>query len=111
VTDRLLAQAFTPASGRYAELARRIQTRTVLELAATSRAATVSPAARAEIAQRLVELAAKLQARPGADPSERAHRLTLAALLQDKEELARVLAEPRRRPKAPPGMPIGSDED
>jgi hypothetical protein len=111
VVDRLLAQAFAPASGRLAEVARRIQTRTVLELAAVTRRPDVSPAARAEITQRLAELAAKLKAAPGADPSDRAHRLTLAALLMDKEELVRVLAQPKRRPEAPPGMPIGSDEE
>lgn len=111
VTDRLLAQAFAPATGRLAEVARRVQTRTVLELAATIRRPDVSPAAKAEIGQRLDDLAAKLKAAPGADPSERAHKLTLAKLLQDKEELVRVLAQPKRRPEAPPGMPIGSDED
>jgi hypothetical protein len=110
VVDRLLAQAFAPAAGRYAEVARRVQTRTALELAAASRRPDVSPAAKAEIGQRLVDLAAKLKTAPGADPSDRAHRLTLAALLNDKDELARVLAQPKRRPEAPPGMPIGSDE-
>ena len=111
VVDRLLGQAFAPASGRYAEVARRIQTRTALELAAATRRPDVSPAAKAEIGQRLTDLAAKLKAQPGADPSDRAHRLTLAALLQDKEELVRVLASPSAEPEAPPGMPIGSDED
>jgi Met-zincin/Domain of unknown function (DUF5117) len=111
VADKLIAQAFSPASGRYAEVARRIQTRTALELAAAARRPDVSPAAKAEIAQRLADLAVRLKAQPGADPSDRAHRLTLAALLQDKEELVRVLGQPKRRPEAPPGMPIGSDED
>ncbi len=111
VTDRLLAQAFAPAGGRLAEVARRIQTRTVLELAAASRRADVSPAARAEIGQRLTDLGTKLKGAPGADPSDRAHRLTLAALIADKDELGRVLAQGQRRPDAPPGMPIGSDED
>jgi hypothetical protein len=49
----------------------------------------------------------KLKAAPGADPAERAHRLRLAALLQDKDELKRVLADPKARPEIPPGMPIG----
>jgi len=111
VVDRLLGQAFMPAAGRYAEIARRVQTRTVLELAAATRRPDVSPAAKAEISQRLADLAVKLKAAPGTDPSDRAHRLTLAALLQDKEELVRVLAQTKRRPEAPPGMPIGDDED
>lgn len=111
VTDRLLAQVFAPAGGRLAEVARRIQTRTVLELAAVARRPDVSPAARAEIGQRLADLAVKLKSAPGADASDRAHRLTLSALLQDKDELSRVLAQAKRRPDVPPGMPIGSDED
>lgn len=111
VVDSLLAHAFAPAPGRLAEVARRIQSRTALELAAASRRPDVSPAAKAEISQRLADLAVKLKAGPGAEPSDRAHRLTLAALLTDKDELARVLAQPKRRPEAPPGMPIGSDED
>lgn len=111
VADRLLTQAFAPAGGRLAEVARRIQTRTVLELAAVARRPDVSPAARAEIGQRLTDLAIKLKSAPGADASDRAHCLTLAALLQDKDELSRVLAQAKRRPDVPPGMPIGSDED
>ena len=47
--------------------------------------------------------------RTGADPSVRAHRLWLAALLQDKDELKRVLADPKLKPEVPPGMPIGTD--
>ena len=110
VVDKLIAQAFGPAPGRLAEIARRVQVRTVLELAATTRRANVSSAAKAEIAQRLADLAVKLKTAPGADRSDRAHRLTLAALIQDKDELTRVLAQPKRRPEAPPGMPIGDDE-
>jgi hypothetical protein len=110
VTDRVLAQAFAPASGRLADVARRVQTRAVLELAAATRRPDVSPAAKAEIGMRLTDLAARLKAQPGAG-ADRAHRLWLAGLLDDREELARVLAQPKRRPEAPPGMPIGSDED
>ena len=50
-----------------------------------------------------------MKAQPGADPSDRAARLTLAALIADREELRRMLAQPTRRPEAPPGMPIGDD--
>ncbi|WP_296599045.1 zinc-dependent metalloprotease [Phenylobacterium sp.] len=110
VVDKLLAQAFSPATGRLAEVARRVQSRTVLELAAATRRPDVSPAAKAEIGMRLTDLAARLKAQPGTG-TDRAQRLTLAALLEDKEELARVLAQPKRRPEPPPGMPIGSDED
>lgn len=111
VTQRLLTTAFTPATGRYGEIARRIQTRTVLDLAFAARLAATSPGAASEINQALDDLADKLKASPGTDPSERAHRLRLAALLQDKEELKRILADPKMRPETPPGMPIGEDDD
>ena len=110
VLDRLIATAFAPASGRDAEIARRVQTRTVLELASVSRRAETSPAVAAEIDQRLADLAVRLKAAPGAG-SDRAHRLRLAALIGDRDEMARVLAAPKAKPTVPPGMPIGDDGD
>jgi len=107
VTQKLLAHAFAPAAGRYAEIARRVQTRTVLELAEAARKPQTSPGAASEIGQALADLAVKLRAAPDADPAERAHRLRLAALIGDKDELKRVLADPKLRPEVPPGMPIG----
>ena len=65
--------------------------------------------AASEIEQALADLAVKLKATPGTDPSERAHRLRLAALLQDKDELKRVLGDPKLKPETPPGMPIGEE--
>ncbi|MFI4964684.1 MAG: zinc-dependent metalloprotease [Caulobacterales bacterium] len=103
----LLAAAFTPAAGRHAAIARRVQTRTVLELAAAARNPATSPGAAAEIGQALADLAVQLKAAPGVDPADRAQRLRLAALLQDKDELTRVLADPKSKPETPPGMPIG----
>ncbi len=111
LTQRLLSATFTPANGRYAEIARRVQTRTVLELASASRSTATSPGAASEIEQALADLADRLKAQPGSDPAERAHRLHLAALLADKDELRRVLQDPKLKPEVPPGMPIGSAED
>ncbi len=111
LTERLLRAVFAPANGRYAEIARRIQTRTVLQLAAAARAPATSPGAASQIEQALTELAVKLKAAPGTDPQERAHRLHLAALLGDKDELKRVLADRKWRVEVPPGMPIGADGD
>jgi hypothetical protein len=111
VTAKLLDAVFAPATGRYAEIARRTQTRTVLQLAYAVRQPATSSGAASEIDQALDDLAAKLKMSPGADPAERAHRLHLAALLEDKDELKRLLADPKWRPETPPGMPIGEDDD
>jgi hypothetical protein len=111
VTAKMLEAVFTPAVGRYAEIARRTQTRTVLQLAYAARQPATSSGAASEIDQALADLAAKLKAQPGTDPAERAHRLHLAALLEDKEELKRLLADTKWRPETPPGMPIGEDDD
>ena len=111
VTAKMLDAAFAPAAGRYAEIARHTQTRTVLQLAYAARQTATSSGAAAEIDQALADLAAKLKSSPGTDPAERAHRLHLAALLEDKDELKRLLADTKWRPEAPPGMPIGEDDD
>ena len=111
VLDRLIATAFTPGQGRLAEVGRRVQARRALDLAAVARDPKTPPAVAAEIGQRLADLAVKLKAQPGADPSERAHRLRLAALLTDKDALAKVLDDPKQKPEVPPGMPIGDDGD
>ncbi|WP_394762928.1 zinc-dependent metalloprotease [Phenylobacterium sp.] len=107
VTQTLLTHAFAPAAGRYAELARRVQTRTVLALAEAARRPQTAPGAASEIGQALADLAVNLKAAPGTDPAGRAHRLRLAALLQDREELKRALADVKAKPEVPPGMPIG----
>ena len=111
LSQRMLEAAFRPATGRYAEIAHRVQTRTALTMAAAARDPHTSPNAAAEIDQALADLADKLKAQPGGDPGERAHRLRLAALLTDKDELKRVLADPKLRVEVPPGLPIGSAED
>ena len=51
-------------------------------------------------------LAAELAKRPG-NESERDWSRGLARLLGDREALDKALAEPRRLPQVPPGMPIG----
>jgi hypothetical protein len=111
VTAKMLDAAFAPATGRYAEIARRAQSRTVLQLAYAARQPATSSGAASEIDQALADLAAKLKSSPGTDAPERAHRLHLAALLEDKDELKRILADNRWRPETPPGMPIGEDDD
>ena len=106
--DRLLDKAFVPAKGRQAEIARRVQTRLVLNLAAAARDPKLSPAAASEIAARLAALPARLKG--GADGADRAHRQRLAALIADKDLLAELSA-PKLKPQVPPGMPIGDGGD
>ncbi len=107
VVDTLLTTVFAPASGRQAEVARRVRWRTVLNLAAAARDVKRSPQAAAEIDLKLSELAARLKAAPGSDASDRALNLRLVALLKDDDELTRVLGETKLKPETPPGMPIG----
>jgi hypothetical protein len=112
VLGRLIDTAFDTASvpARQAEIRQRVQTRVVLTLAQIARAADASPEAKGEIETRLRDLAVRLKAAPGTG-AERAHRLWLADLLTDKDELTRALARPGLRPAIPPGMPIGAGED
>jgi hypothetical protein len=107
LTDTLLATVFAPATGRQAEIARRVRWRAVLDLAAAARDVKRSPQAASEIGQKLADLAGRLNAAPGSDASDRALNLRLAALLRDSDELTRVLGEPKLKPETPPGMPIG----
>ena len=99
--QRLLEAVFAPAYKRYAEIARRVQTRTILNLAAAANDQKISSAAAAEIEQALRELGTRLKASKGGDLLEQAHRAHLVAMLQDKDEMKRMLAAPR--PEIPAG--------
>lgn len=107
VLDGLLDATFAPVSGREAEIARRLQTRLVLDLANAARDPKVPPEAASEISARLAALPGRLKG--GADGAERAHRQRLIALLGDRELLA-SLAAPKLKPELPPGMPIGDGD-
>lgn len=106
VLDQLIARVFTPATGRQGEIARRVQTRLVLNLAATARKPSTSPAVAALAEGRLQTLAAQLKKAPKGDDLDRAHRKWLASLIADPGELARHV---EARPETPPGMPIGGE--
>jgi Met-zincin/Domain of unknown function (DUF5117) len=99
--QRLLDAVFTPADGRYAEIARRVQTRTVLSLVAAANDQKISSAAAAAIEQSLRDLATRLKAAKNGDLQEQAHRAHLLTLLQNKDEMKRMLAVPR--PEIPGG--------
>jgi hypothetical protein len=106
VLDQLIARVFSPATGRQGEIARRVQTRLVLNLAATARKPSTSPAVAALAEGHLEALASQLKKAPKADAVDRAHRLWLARLIADPGELARHV---EARPETPPGMPIGGE--
>jgi hypothetical protein len=113
VLDAVASALFTPtpAPGRLGEIARREQTRLVIDLAQAARDPQVSPGAAERLEARLQALAVQLKAAPGADATERAHRARLARLITDRKEMERVLARPKLKPAVPPGMPIGDGGD
>jgi hypothetical protein len=101
--DRTLPQAAT-------EVGRRIATMSILELARVQHDASLSPTVALELSGRLDRLADQL-ARQRGQAAEQDWAHGLAALLKDRQALDKVLADPGRYPRVPPGMPIGEDED
>ena len=104
--DRLIATVFRPAEGSLAGVQRRVATTTALALARAQRDAALSPSLAVTLDERLRRLAAELAKRPG-NEAERDWSRGFARLLGDREALDKALAEPRRLPQVPPGMPIG----
>ncbi|WP_269714556.1 zinc-dependent metalloprotease [Caulobacter sp. NIBR2454] len=112
LTRRILASAFDGSvpAGRLADVRRRVQARTVFALAAAKDDPNVSPTAASILAARLDDLAKRLGSAKGAD-AESVHARWLAGLLNDRDKLAPLLAQERRIPATPPGMPIGGETD
>src|SRR5690242_5704178 len=104
--DLLLGRTLSQTS---TEVGRRIATMTVLGLARAQHDASLSPTISLELAGRLNRLADQLERQRGqAAEQDWAHGL--ASLLKDRQSLDKVLADPARYPRVPPGMPIGMDE-
>jgi hypothetical protein len=92
-----------------AEVGRRIATMTILGLARVQQDPALSPTIAFQLAGRLDRLAEQLQRdRGGAGEQDWAHGI--AALLKDRQELDKAIADPARLPQVPPGMPIGEDD-
>lgn len=103
VVDRLIDRSFArPDSG----VQRRIATTVALALARTQRDATLSPTVALALSERLNRLATQL-VRTRGDGVQADWSRGLGRLLLDREALGAALADPRRLPKVPPGMPIG----
>jgi hypothetical protein len=114
VLDRLIGQVWAaPAAneGRLGDVRRRVETRTLVSLAEAERSHETSREVASIIDQKVLALIERLKGDRSADAAERAHRQYLARLISDRHELERVLGQPQHKPSAPPGMPIGADED
>jgi hypothetical protein len=103
VFDLLLDRSL---AGANAEVGRRIATTAILSLARVQRNPALSPTIQLQLAGRMDRLAERLGRWRGDDQQQDWAR-GLAALLRDREALDRVIADPRRLPDVPPGMPIG----
>lgn len=111
VTRRLLALDNAPAaSAELGEVRRRIGTRTLLALARVARNPELAPSNARLIEMHLADHARALATKPGDTALQRDWNRAMAALLQDRDALTALLAQPDSALKVPPGMPIGSDE-
>jgi CRISPR/Cas system-associated protein Csm6 len=78
-----------------------------MAMARAQRDPALSPVLALSLDERLQQLAGDLASRRG-NEADRDWARGLARLLKDREALDKALAEPRRAPQIPPGMPIGS---
>jgi hypothetical protein len=105
--DLLLGRTLSQTS---TEVGRRIATMSILGLARVQHDASLSPTISMELAGRLDRLADQLTRQRGqAAEQDWAHGL--ASLLKDRQSLDKVLADPARYPRVPPGMPIGEGDE
>ncbi len=112
VVDRLLALGNAPATTpALAEARRRIATRSILALARVARNPELAPSSARLVEARLAEHARSLAAYPGDSSTQRDWNRSMAALLQDRDALTALLAQPDSAMKVPPGMPIGADSE
>jgi hypothetical protein len=106
--DRLLDRVL--GADRPDEVQRRAATTTVLALARVQREPALSPTIALALSERLARLGRQLADSSGRG-AEADWRRGLGRLLGDREALTSALADTRRAPQIPPGMPIGGAED
>jgi hypothetical protein len=102
--DLLISRTMAQSGG---DVGRRIATTTILSLAREQQDARLSPTIAFQLAGRLDRVAEELQRGRG---EQQDWGRGLAALLKDRQELDKAIADPARLPRMPPGMPIGMDE-
>jgi hypothetical protein len=101
--DRSVSQSST-------EVGRRIATMTIFALARAQHDPELSPTIAMELIGRMDREADQLARGRGAGVQQDWAR-GVAALLKDRQSLDKVLNDPSRFPRVPPGMPIGMFED
>ena len=109
LTDAVIAKVFTPASGRLAEPARRVQARTALTLGGLLTEKGLSPATAGQIRDRLNTLQTRLRASRASDPVQKAHDQWLVEILGNNEKLKQALEVGHAKAPTPPGAPIGAE--
>ncbi len=112
--DRTLDASFAgaPPRGRPAMLRRRVQLRTVAQLATLLTDKRTSPTVTAQVRAALDRLGRRLGASAGGDPADTAQARYLSTLLLNhvQDDLGALGQMDRKRAIAvPPGMPIGGD--
>jgi hypothetical protein len=109
--DALVGRTFAFAGLGEAEagVQRRIATTTALALARIQRDPGLSPTLALALSERIARLAATLSRAPAGGMQGDWSR-GLARLLGDREALEQAVADQRRLPRIPPGMPIGAAE-
>ena len=105
--DMLIDQVL---AGAGQDVGRRIATTAILALARAQREAALSPTMSLQLSGRMDRLADGLARFKARDSAVVDWSRGLAALLRDREALDKAIADPKRLPRVPPGMPIGMDE-
>jgi Met-zincin/Domain of unknown function (DUF5117) len=99
----LIGRALRPGAAADQAVQRRLAATVILALARVQRDPALSPTIAFALSDRLARLATQLAA------SNAEWSRGLARLLADREALDAALADQRRLPRIPPGMPIGAD--
>ena len=112
LVDRLIARAFAfrGLDPSRSAVQRRIATTVALALARVQRDPALSPTIALALSERINRLAGVLADTRGGDVQGDWSR-GLARLLGDRESLTEAVADQRRLPRIPPGMPIGASTD